>query len=166
MQQAETRRYEVRHRLFPPDAMCVVTDHLGRVLFESESEPESAGRSIALRTPTNLPVAELRRNMLGPRPTCEIFRDDSLLFELREDLYSLAERRFTASGPAGEYELRGDWPNWKILVTQEERRMGEIIQDPSTLSDHYAVDVAPEADLVSMLCLAIGLHELTNPDPA
>ena len=166
MQQAEMKRYEVRHRLFPPDAMCTVTDHRGRILFESENIPESAGRSIFLRTPTNLPVAEVRQDMLGPRPTCEIFRDDSLLFALREDLYSLAERRFTASGPAGDYELRGDWPNWRILVTQDERRVAEITQVPSTLIDHYAVDVAPDADLVSMLCMAIALHELTRAGPS
>jgi uncharacterized protein YxjI len=161
MPERGAKRYEVRHQLFPPDAMCVVTDHRGRLLFASASNPESAGRSIALRTTTNLAVAEVRYNMLGPRPACEIIRNDAVILELREDLYSLAERRFTASGPAGEYELRGDWPNWKILVTQDERPMGEILQDPSTLGDHYAVDVAPEADLVSMLCLAIGLHELT-----
>ena len=165
MQPAGVKRYEVRHQLFSLSDVYTITDHRGEALFEASAVPESAGRCVALRTTTNLPVAEVRHNALGPRPSYEITRDGVLLLEVREDLYSLSERRLSASGPAGEYELRGDWPNWKILVTKDGRRPAEITQDPSTLIEHYAVDVAPEADLVIMLCLVIALHELTYPSP-
>jgi hypothetical protein len=52
-------------------------------------------------------------------------------------------------------------PKAKILSA-----MTKITQDPSSLSDHYAVDVAPEADPIRMLCLAIALHELSRPSPS
>ncbi|HVA89422.1 MAG TPA: LURP-one-related family protein [Chloroflexota bacterium] len=157
---ATLERYEVRHSLFSLADTYTITDRQGDAVFEAASIPESAGRRFALRTTENLPVAEVRRRVLAPRPSYEISSNGAVLLELREDLYSLSERRLSANDPSGAYELRGDWPNQKMVVSRQGQCMAEITQAP--MSEHYAVEVAPEADLPAMLCLVIALDELSH----
>ena len=62
-------------------------------------------------------------------------------------------------GPAGAYDLQGDWKNGSYSIVAAARQAAQVSRETHSLTRSFLLDVADEANGLALLCIAIVMDE-------
>ena len=152
--------YVIKERVVALGQDSDITDASGRLVFHVDGKAFSLHDRLIIQEPTGREVAEIRRRLVALTPTYEISRDGEEIAELRTKMLTLFGPRFTlAVAGLGELEVRGDLSAHEFTVRRDDRVVATVSKRWLSISDTYAVDVAPGEDDVLILAgvLAVDL---------
>ena len=154
--------YVIRERMFRLGEDSDITDEAGRPVLHVDGKVMSLHSRLILRDPAGREVAQVHRKLVALRPTYEITIDGKNAAEVRKHLFTPFHERFTIDIPgAGDMEMTGDLLSHEFTIDRDGQTAATISKRWLSLTDSYAVDVAPgENDLLilaSVLALDLAM---------
>lgn len=144
--------YVIKERVFALGEDSDITDGSGRLVFHVDGKAFSLHDRPVTQDPAGQEVAEIHRRLVALTPTYAISRNGEEIAELRTKMFALFGPRFTLDVPSiGELEVRGDLSGHEFTVGRDDRLVATVSKRWVSISDTYAVDVAPGEDDVLLL---------------
>jgi uncharacterized protein YxjI len=155
-------RYLIREKLFHIVKEADITDETGQPVFRVDTAVLSLHDRLILRDLAGNEVANIQRKIFSFLPTYEITHGGEELAEVRKQFFTPFGDRFTVDIPGPhDLELRGDFFEHEFTITRDGTVVATVSKRWLSLSDTYAVDIAPgENDaLILATVLALDLAE-------
>jgi len=150
--------YVIRERMFRLGQDFTITDEAGRPVMYVDGKVLSLHGRVMLADPSGRSVGEVHRKLVALTATYEITVDGKNVAEVRKRPFTVFGRRFTIDvRGAGDMEISGDLLGHEFTIERD----GEIVANASkawlSLSDSYAVDIAPAEDAVLILASVLAV---------
>jgi uncharacterized protein YxjI len=154
--------YMIRERLFRLADDSDITDEKGHPVLHVDGKILSLRDRLILRDPSGREVAQVHRKLAALRPTYQITVDGKTVAAVRKHLFSTFRDRFTIDiAGAGPMEMTGDLLSHEFTIQRDGRTSATVSKRWISLTDTYAVDIAPgENDLLilaSVLALDLAM---------
>jgi uncharacterized protein YxjI len=154
--------YVIRERLFSLGEDSDITDESGRIVLRVDGKVLSLHSRLILRDPGGREVAQVHRKLAALTPTYVITVDGKDVAEVRKHLFAAFHERFTiGTRDASDLEMTGDLLSHEFTIERDGQTAATISKRWLSLTDSYAVDVAPGEDdlliLASVLALDLAL---------
>ncbi len=142
--------YMIRERLFRLGEDSDITDQAGRPVLHVDGKVLSLRNRLILRDPSGHEVAQVHRKLAALRPAYQITVDGKTVAQVRKHLFSTFHDRFTIDiAGAGPVEMTGDLLRHEFTIQRAGQTSATVSKRWTSLTDTYAVDVAPgENDLL------------------
>ena len=157
-------RFQIQKRIFSLGDAYEILDEQGQAVFQVKSQLLSIGHSMDLLDSAGAQVAHIQQRILTFHPEYHISRDGQDVAVVRKKLFTLLHDRFTIEGPAGTFEMTGDWLNWNYSITQNGRPVAQIGKQFAVIHDCYGVEITEGVDVPTILCLVIVMDEVSHPN--
>jgi len=159
--------YIIREKMFRLAEDSDITDETGRLVLRVDGKVMSLHNRLILHDLAGREVAQVSRRLVALRPTYEIVIDGQPMAEVRRHLFTPFREQFTIAAPGGrEMELAGDLLGHEFTIERNGQTIATISKRWLSLTDSYAVDVAPgENDLLvltSVLALDLAMDQLRH----
>ena len=156
--------YLIREKMFRLAEDSDITDETGRLVLRVDGKVMSLHHRLILHDPAGRELAQVARRLVALRPTYEITIDGQQVAEVRKHLFTPFREQFTLAVPGGrDMELTGDLVSHEFTIERDGQTVGTISKRWLSLTDSYAVDVAPgENDLLvlaSVLALDLAMDQ-------
>jgi uncharacterized protein YxjI len=156
--------YVIREKMFRLTEDSDITDESGQPILHVKGKIMSLHSRLVIRDPGGREVAQVRRKLAALSPTYEVTVDGKDVTEVRRRLFSAFRERLTIDLPgAGDMEISGDLLSHEFTIRRDGRTAATISKRWLSLTDSYAVDVAPgENDLLilaSVLALDLAMDQ-------
>ena len=154
--------YVIRERLFRLGEDSDITDEAGQPVLHVDGKVLSLHNRLVLRDPAGREVGQVHRKLAALRPTYEISIGGKDVAEVRKHLFTPFGERFTIDVPGpSDLELSGDLFSHEFTIERDGQTVATISKRWLSMTDSYAVDVAPgEGDvliLASVLALDLAI---------
>jgi uncharacterized protein YxjI len=158
----EKKMYVIRERLFRLGEDSDITDEAGRPVLHVDGKVLSLHSRLIIRDPAGREAAQVHRKLVALRPTYEVTIDGHDAAEVRKHLFTPFGDRFTIDVPGERpMEMSGDLFSHEFTIDRDGQAAATVSKRWLSLSDTYAVDVAPgENDLLilgSVLALDLAM---------
>jgi uncharacterized protein YxjI len=154
--------YVIRERMFRLGEDSDITDEAGQPVLHVDGKVLSLHNRLVLRDPAGREVGQVHRKLAALRPTYEISIGGKDVAEVRRHLFTPFGERFTIDVPGpSDLELSGDLFSHEFTIERDGQTVATISKRWLSMTDSYAVDVAPgEGDvliLASVLALDLAI---------
>jgi uncharacterized protein YxjI len=154
--------YVVRERMFRLGEDFDVTDEAGQPVLGVDGKVMSLRNRLVLTDPAGREVGQVHRKLAALRPAYEITLGGKDVAEVRKHLFTPFGERFTIEvRGAGEMEISGDLLDHEFTIGRDGQKVATVSKRWLSVTDSYAVDVAPGEDdmliLASVLALDLAL---------
>jgi uncharacterized protein YxjI len=154
--------YVIRERMFRLGEDSDITDEAGRPVRQVDGKVLSLHNRLVLRDPAGREVGQVHRKLAALRPTYEISIGGKDVAEVRKHLFTPFGERFTIDVPGpSDLELSGDLFSHEFTIERDGQTVATISKRWLSMTDSYAVDIAPgEGDvliLASVLALDLAI---------
>lgn len=150
--------YVIKERILALGQDSDITDESGRLAFHVDGKAFSMHDRLVIEDPTGREVAQVRRRLVSLRPTYHISRGGEDIAELRTKLFAPFGPRFTLDvAGVGETEIRGDFSAHEFTMVRDDRTVATVSKRWLSMSDTYAVEVAPGEDTVLLLATVLAI---------
>ena len=69
------------------------------------------------------------------------------------------DHQLMIQGPAGTYDLQGDWKNGSYSIHTTARQAAQVLRETHSLARIFLLNIADEANGLALLCIAIVMDE-------
>lgn len=154
--------YLIREKMFRLAQDSGITDETGQLVLRVDGKVMSLHNRLILHDPAGRELAQVSRRLVALRPTYEITIDGQQVAEVRKHLFTPFREQFTLAVPGGrDMDLAGDLLSHEFTIERDGQTVATISKRWLSLTDSYAVDVAPgENDLLvltSVLALDLAM---------
>jgi uncharacterized protein YxjI len=154
--------YVIRERMFRLGEDSDITDEAGRPVLQVDGKVLSLHNRLVLRDPAGREVGQVHRKLAALRPTYQIAIGGKDVAEVRKHLFTPFGERFTIDVPGpSDLELSGDLFSHEFTIERDGQTVATISKRWLSMTDSYAVDIAPgEGDvliLASVLALDLAI---------
>lgn len=142
-----------------------ITDGQGSPVYQVKGRVFSFGNQLDLLDMTGKPLAHISQRLFSMTAEYDITtsgQEEPTV--VKKQAFSLFHPTFDIEGPAGTYQMAGDWTNWNYTIQSEGQVVAQIGKESALFQDTYTVDIADNADAPTLLCLAIVMDEVSHPD--
>lgn len=151
-------RYLIRETFFHITEDSTITDENGQPVFQVNGKLFSIHNTVVMRDMAGNEAATIRKHLIALRPTYEITHEGQEVAEVRKHLFTPFVDRFTVDIPGpDDLEIQGSIFAHEFTI----HRGGEVVATISkrwiSLTDTYAVDVAPGQNDVLVLASVLAL---------
>lgn len=154
--------YIIREKMFRLAEDSDITDETGQLVLHVDGKIMSLHNRLILHDLAGGEVAQVSRRLVAFRPTYEITIDGKQMAEVRKHLFTPFREQFTIAVPGGS-ELAGDVLSHEFTIERDGQTVATISKRWLSLTDSYAIDVAPsENDLLilgSVLALDLAMDQ-------
>jgi uncharacterized protein YxjI len=158
-------RYAVREKLFSIGEDFWITDEYGNRAFLADGKAMSLRQTVELKDGSGAVVAVVRKKLLSMRETMEIERDGAPAATVHKALISpLHHRSEIDLAGGGQLEAVGNILDKEFEISGGGQAVARISRAWFTIRDTYGVDVAPGADDVLMLAVAVALDRIQHDE--
>lgn len=157
-------QYVLKQKLVSLGNNFSIEDVEGREAFQVRGELATLGDKLSLQGPGGNELLYIEQKVFNWVGTYEIWRDGTLVAEVRRVLRSFWRRRFTVevSGYA-DLEMMGDILGFEFVVARGGQRVATFTRQWFRLSDTYWIRIEEgEADEVLILALAVIIEVISN----
>jgi uncharacterized protein YxjI len=155
-------RFLVKQRVFSVGDSYNIVNQDGVPEFVVVTSLVTFGHSLDMYDMANKVVATVQRISPSVRPTFRILRDGQHVADVHKDLFTAFHPHYTVRGPGGDFDIDGDWSEWKFTVTKDGQQVALVNKELSFVSDTYSVETIGDVDIPSLLCLVIVLDEVAH----
>ena len=156
-------RLQINKRVFSLSDKYDILDDQGSPVFQVQSRLFSIGDKLDLLDMSGREVAKIRQRVFSLVSEYDILQDDQVVAVVKKQVFSLFHPRFTVEGPGGTYEMEGDWLNWNYEIRSNGQTVAQIGQQFALFQDRYGMEIAADADVPMIVCLAIVIDEVSHP---
>ena len=150
--------YIIREKMFRLTEDSDITDESGQLVLHVDGKIMSLHHRLILSDPAGREVAQVSRRLVVLRPTYEITIDGQQAAEVRKHLFTPFREQFTITVPGGrDMELAGDLLSHEFSIERDGQAVATISKRWLSLTDSYAVDVAPGENDVLVLSSVLAL---------
>jgi uncharacterized protein YxjI len=150
--------YVIRERMFRMGEDSDITDQAGRPVLHVDGKVMSLHNRLILRDPAGREAGQVHRKLAALRPTYEITIGGKDVAEVRKHLFTAFGDRFTIDvRGAGEMEIGGDMFSHEFTIERDGQTVATVSKRWLSVTDSYAVDVAPGEDHVLILASVLAL---------
>jgi uncharacterized protein YxjI len=150
--------YIIREKMFRLTEDSDITDESGQLVLHVDGKIMSLHNRLILSDPAGREVAQVSRRLVAFRPTYEITIDGQQAAEVRKHLFTPFREQFTITVPGGrDMELAGDLLSHEFSIERDGQAVATISKRWLSLTDSYAVDVAPGENDVLVLSSVLAL---------
>jgi uncharacterized protein YxjI len=150
--------YVIRERLFRLGQDSDVTDEAGQQVLHVDGKVLSLHNRLILQDPAGREVGEVRRKLAALRPTYEITVEGKDVAEVRKHLFTPFGDRFTIDiRGVGSMEISGNLLGHEFTIGRDGQTVATISKRWLSVTDSYAVEVAPGEDDVLILASVLAL---------
>jgi uncharacterized protein YxjI len=158
-------RYAVREKIFSIGGDFWITDDQGNRAFLADGKAMSVHQTVELKDASGAVVAVVRKKLLAMRETMEIERNGAPSATVRKALVSpLHHRSVIDLADGGQLEAVGNILDKEFEINGGGRTLARISRAWFTVRDTYGVDVAPGADDILMLAVAVALDRIQHDE--
>ncbi len=156
--------YIIREKMFRLAEDSDITDETGRLVLRVDGKVMSLHNRLILHDLAGREVAQVSRRLIALRPTYEIVIDGQQVAEVRKHLFTPFREQFTIAAPGGrDMELAGDLLSHEFTIERDGQTVATISKRWLSLTNSYAVDVAPGENgllvLTSVLALDLAMDQ-------
>lgn len=150
--------YIIREKMFRLTEDSDITDESGQLVLHVDGKIMSLHNRLILSDPAGREIAQVSRRLVAFRPTYEITIDGQQAAEVRKHLFTPFREQFTITVPGGrDMELAGDLLSHEFSIERDGQAVATISKRWLSLTDSYAVDVAPGENDVLVLSSVLAL---------
>jgi uncharacterized protein YxjI len=150
--------YVIRERMFRLGEDSDITDEAGRPVLHVDGKVLSLHNRLVLRDPVGREVGQVHRKLAALRPTYQISIGGKDVAEVRKHLFTPFGERFTIDVPGpSDLELSGDLFSHEFTIDRYGQTVATISKRWLSMTDSYAVDIAPGEDDVLILASILAL---------
>jgi uncharacterized protein YxjI len=133
-----------------------ITDERKEPRYYVDGRVFSLGDKLSFQDMSGRELAFVRQRLLSWGPTYEVTSEGKLVATVRKKLFTLFRCKFSVDVPGPEdLEARGDFFDHEYEFQLHGRPVAEVSKKWIAWTDSYAIDVAPEANDVLILCCAV-----------
>ena len=146
-----------------------IKDEMGRDCFYVDGKALSFGDKLSFQDMHGNELAFIDQRLLAWGPTYEIYRDGRLFAVVKEKVWTFLKNKFNVdvgadgTGP-GDLEVEGDFLDHEYEFRRDGRVAARVSKKWISLSDTYAIDVAPGEDDVLILVCAVVVDLCNHKD--
>jgi uncharacterized protein YxjI len=160
-------RYLVRERLFHIKDDFWVTDADGNQAFFVNAKLLSLRHTLELQDPSGRTLAAIKHRLLTFTDAMEIEHEGQGVATVHRAVFSpLHHRSVIDLADGGRLDAVGNIIDKDFEVTDGDRVLARVSRAWFRLRDTYGVDVAPDANDVLMICIAICLDRIHAEEEA
>jgi len=150
--------YVVRERMFRLGEDSDITDEAGQLVLHVDGKVLSLHNRLILQDPAGREAGQVHRKLAALRPTYEITIDGKDVAQVRQHLFTVFGERFAIDvHGAGEMQINGDLFSHEFTIERDGQLVATISKRWLSMTDSYAVDVAPGEDDVLILASVLAL---------
>jgi uncharacterized protein YxjI len=150
--------YVIRERMFRLGEDSDITDEAGQPVLLVDGKVLSLHNRLILRDQAGREVGQVHRKLAALRPTYKITVDGREVAEVRKHLFTAFGERFTIDVHGnGGMEISGDLLSHEFTIGRDGQTVAAISKRWLTVTDSYAVEVAPDEDDVLILASVLAL---------
>jgi uncharacterized protein YxjI len=150
--------YVIRERMFRMGEDSDITDQAGQPVLHVDGKVLSLHNRLVLTDPAGREAGQVHRKLAALRPTYEITIGGKDVAEVRKHLFTAFGDRFTIDvHGAGEMEIDGDLLSHEFTIERDGQAVATVSKRWLSVTDSYAVDVAPGEDHVLILASVLAL---------
>ena len=157
-------QFQIKQRVFSLRQTYDITDAQGTPVYQVIGKAFSFGNQLDLLDMASNPVAHVAQRVFSMTSEYDITAGGSEPTVVKRKAFTLFRSKFDVEGPAGLYQMEGDWTNWNYTITAQGQEVARIGGQPALFQDRYVMDIADGADVPTLLCLAIVMDEVTHTD--
>ena len=157
-------KYQMREKLFAiGDDYWIETDD-GERVFKVNGKAFRIRDTFVLETPGGDELFTIQEKKLSVRDKMKIERAGHTVATVRKALVSPLRDRFSIDVEDGEdMEVQGNIVDHEYDLEADGRKVAEVSKKWFRVADTYGVQVAPGADTLLVLCVAVALDVMGHP---
>jgi uncharacterized protein YxjI len=150
--------YTIRERMFRLGEDSDITDQAGQPVLHVDGKVLSLHNRLILRDPGGREAGQVHRKLAALRPAYQITLGGKDVAEVRKHLFTAFGERFTIDlRGGGDMEVDGDLLGHEFTIQRDGQSVATISKRWLSVTDSYAVDVAPGEDDVLILASVLAL---------
>jgi uncharacterized protein YxjI len=150
--------YTIRERMFRLGEDSDITDQAGQPVLHVDGKVLSLHHRLILRAPAGREAGQVHRKLVALRPAYQITLGGQDVAEVRKHLLTPFGERFTIDlRGGGDMEIDGDLLGHEFTIQRDGQSVATISKRWLSVTDSYAVDVAPGEDDVLILASVLAL---------
>jgi uncharacterized protein YxjI len=150
--------YTIRERMFRLGEDSDITDQAGQPVLHVDGKVLSLHHRLILRAPAGREARQVHRKLVALRPAYQITLGGQDVAEVRKHLLTPFGERFTIDlRGGGDMEIDGDLLGHEFTIQRDGQSVATISKRWLSVTDSYAVDVAPGEDDVLILASVLAL---------
>lgn len=158
-------RYMLRRQLFSIGEDFWIQNERGENVYKVDGKVLRIRETFALQDPGGNDLATIQAKLLAIQPTMNIERGGAVLATVKKALFTLFRQHFEIQVAGGRVlEAQGDILNHEYEITEGGSPVAQISKQWFTILETYGVAIAPGQDDVLMLCAAVCIDEMSEPD--
>jgi uncharacterized protein YxjI len=152
------KMYVIRERMFRMGEDSDITDEAGQPVLHVDGKVMSLHNRLVLQDPSGREAGQVHRKLAALRPTYELTIGGKDVAEVRKHLFTPFGERFTIDvHGAGDMEISGDLLGHEFTIERDGQTVATVSRRWLSVTDSYAVDVAPGEDTVLILASVLAL---------
>jgi uncharacterized protein YxjI len=150
--------FRIRERFFALGEDFDITDDSGSAVLSVDGKLFGRSDRLVLRDPAGREVAQVDRRLATLRPTYEISVNGQKVADVRQLFFTSFGDRFTIDipGPA-DLKMAGNLPDHEFTIQRGEQTVATISKRWMSVTDTYAVNVAPGENELLILASVLAL---------
>jgi uncharacterized protein YxjI len=157
--------YQLRRQLLAIGEDFWVQNAQGENVYRLDGKVLTLTQTFALEDASGNELARMKAEMLTLRKTMDITRDGQVVATVKKAFINILGQRFTVDiAGDGELEATGDILNHEFQVTAGNAVVATVSKQWFASELMYGIAIAPGQDEVLMLCIAIAIDEMSEPD--
>jgi uncharacterized protein YxjI len=158
-------RYAIRERIFSIGDDFWVTDEQGGKAFLVDGKVLRIRQTLELKDTSGAKVAEVRKKLIAMRETMEIEQNGAPAATVHKAVFSpLHHKSVVDLAGGGQLEAVGNILDKEFEIRDGGQVLARVSRSWFRLRDTYGVDVAPGADDVLMICVAVALDRIHHDE--
>jgi uncharacterized protein YxjI len=158
-------RYIMKEKLFSWGDDFVIRDEQGRDAFQVDGKVLTFGKQLAVQDMAGNELAFIKQRVFSWGPSYEIYRAGALVAEVRKELFTFFQCKFTVDVPGPDDLLaEGDFFDHEYQFTRGGRMVAAISKQWFSWTDTYGVDVADDEDPILILAGAVVIDQVCHEE--
>lgn len=155
---------QINKQVFSLTDRYTISDEQGNPVYQVHGHLFTFGNKLDLLDMAGNELAKIHQRVLSLHSEYDILQGDQVVLIVKMELFSFLHPKFTVEGPAGTYDMEGDWLNWNSEIRTGGQVVAQISQQFALFADRYGMEIVEGASNVPLLvCLAIVMDEITHP---
>jgi len=157
-------QFQIKKRVFSLGDTYDITDDQGNSAYQAKGQVLSFGNQLDLLDTEGIPVAHISQRLFSFTSEYDITIGSQEAIIVKKQLFTLFQPIFDVEGPAGVFQMVGDWASWNYTIQTNGQTVAQIGKQFAVFQDTYGIEIAAGADVPTLLCLVIVMDEVIHSD--
>ena len=157
--------YQLRRQLLALGEDFWIQNAQGENVYRLDGKVLTLTQTFALEDVNGNELARMKAELLTLRKTMDVTRGGQVLATVRKAFINILGQRYTVDiAGDGELQAQGDILNHEFQITAGDAVVATVSKQWFVSELMYGIAIAPGQDQVLMLCVAIAIDEMSEPD--